>query len=219
MNSIINRLMVAGLSLALLAVTALPAAGADKKSSGREREMIYHLQQAQKQLESEKSGLVQEKDEMAAKLKSAGGKARSLKHQIAELNKQLDDMKTQLSASADKLKATEVRLDETGHQLQETKQALLERTAELKRQSVIGQEQLQTMGRQSHMIEQCDAKNAKLVKIGDEVIERYRNIGVSEVLKKAEPLTGLKQVEYNNLAQEYRDRVAMEKQSPVVISR
>lgn len=53
-------------------------------------------------------------------------------------------------------------------------------------------------------VQVCETKNAELYKLGKEVLDRYANRGS---LSGVEPFTRLKRVEFENLAQEYEDKM------------
>ena len=53
----------------------------------------------------------------------------------------------------------------------------------------------------------CEAKNMRLVELGREILTLYERKGFREVLLQKEPVTGLKRVELENLAQGYGDKL------------
>lgn len=53
----------------------------------------------------------------------------------------------------------------------------------------------------------CVAKNARLAQIGSELLERYRDKGMWDAFRNAEPLTQLRRVEFENLLQEYGGKI------------
>ena len=50
------------------------------------------------------------------------------------------------------------------------------------------------------------AKNAQFATLFSDLMTRYRNVGVAEVLRRAEPFTGLERSRVEGLLEEYRDR-------------
>lgn len=60
----------------------------------------------------------------------------------------------------------------------------------------------------------CEAKNTALVKVADEILDRYEHISVGEVLAAREPFVGTKRVELENIAQDYHDKILDQKASP-----
>lgn len=57
-------------------------------------------------------------------------------------------------------------------------------------------------------------KNAKLVALSQEILERYKNIDFGDVLGAKEPFVGAKRVEIENLAQDYGDKIEDNKAGP-----
>jgi colicin import membrane protein len=53
----------------------------------------------------------------------------------------------------------------------------------------------------------CTEKNAKLYKIGTELIELYKNKGVTDVMQDNEPFLQLSRVDMQNLMQDYSDKL------------
>ncbi|CAL76070.1 conserved hypothetical protein; putative signal peptide [Bradyrhizobium sp. ORS 278] len=60
----------------------------------------------------------------------------------------------------------------------------------------------------------CEAKNAELVKVGNDIVGKYEAMDPVEKLWDHEPLTGLKRVEHQNAAQDFRDRILNQKVKP-----
>ncbi|HWU57007.1 MAG TPA: hypothetical protein VN175_15965, partial [Rhizomicrobium sp.] len=52
-----------------------------------------------------------------------------------------------------------------------------------------------------------EEKNAKLYQLGRELLDRYENKSVLDVVGTAEPVTKLKRVEYENVVQDYEDKL------------
>ena len=60
----------------------------------------------------------------------------------------------------------------------------------------------------------CEEKNAHLVEIGNEILDRFTDRGFLESFSQTEPFTQIKRVELENIAQDYDDRVHAEKLPP-----
>jgi chromosome segregation ATPase len=60
----------------------------------------------------------------------------------------------------------------------------------------------------------CEDKNAKLTKVGNEVLTRYEKMNPLEALGVHEPLFGLQRVEHQNKVQDYRDKILDQKVKP-----
>jgi chromosome segregation ATPase len=60
----------------------------------------------------------------------------------------------------------------------------------------------------------CEAKNAQLVKIGQDIATQYEAMSPAEKLLDHEPVFGLKRVEHQNAAQDFRDKIVDQKVKP-----
>lgn len=60
----------------------------------------------------------------------------------------------------------------------------------------------------------CEAKNAELVKIGQSIVARYKEMDPGEKLIDHDPLFGLRRVEHQNQAQDYEDKIISQKAKP-----
>lgn len=60
----------------------------------------------------------------------------------------------------------------------------------------------------------CEQKNAELFRIGNELLDRYKNKGVWDALKDDEPFTRIHRVELEKVAQDYHARVLDQKVEP-----
>ncbi|MFX9634859.1 hypothetical protein ABNJ30_20120, partial [Acinetobacter baumannii] len=54
----------------------------------------------------------------------------------------------------------------------------------------------------------CEAKNEKLYEYGQAILQKYQHKGVWDALKQKEPVTGIGEVQVDNVVQEYRDKLA-----------
>ena len=57
----------------------------------------------------------------------------------------------------------------------------------------------------------CDVNNAKLCVIGEELVKAYKNKGVKDAILEKEPLTQIKKVELEQLAQKYKEEIEQQK--------
>ncbi len=145
----------------------------------------------------------------------------TLEQEKAALAAERDDLKAQL----DKLKATHA---DDQQALTHAKDAeatltgrfkdLLGKHADLQAQDKSTQEKLQDDERRikilngkiadiAHQDAACEGNNRKLYQLNVELLERYRKKGVFDALLQHEPVTGLKDVETQNIVQKYRDEL------------
>jgi chromosome segregation ATPase len=60
----------------------------------------------------------------------------------------------------------------------------------------------------------CEAKNVQLVKTANEVVTKYEAMDPFEKVLDHDPVFGLKRVEHQNAAQDYRDKILEQKAKP-----
>ncbi|QQN61963.1 hypothetical protein JIR23_20360 [Bradyrhizobium diazoefficiens] len=60
----------------------------------------------------------------------------------------------------------------------------------------------------------CEAKNVQLVKTANEVVTRYEAMDPFEKVLDHDPVFGLKRVEHQNAAQDFRDKILEQKAKP-----
>lgn len=204
---------------ALVASFGVQAQSDDKTAQKAARRAQLQLQSLQQQVQ----------DAQAAKAKVDADKA-VLDKQLAEQTQQATRLDGALRSASNSLKASEA----ARAQLAASVAALDKQLAELKRSSddalalkarelaqftrLRDEQQTQLQRRhddQTTQLAQCTAKNGKLVQLSAELLDRYRNKGVGEVLTQREPLLGLGDVALFNLVQDYRDRADAERFVPL----
>ncbi len=208
--------LVALLVLGTLA-SGLAFAGPDKKAN-REREALRRAQQQVQQMQGQVATLEQDKDRMSQELaastksaKTAGGKAARLardlkqeKEQREALAKELEAAKQDLASARERLGQAEARLADTGKNLNETRQTLAVIEAEKKKLEGI-------KALREREIALCEDKNKDLYQIGRDLMVRYEKKSCGDALAQKEPFAGLRQVEVENLLEEYRDKLDAQK--------
>lgn len=202
--------IAAWLLIAAMLVTAGIADAADKKDS-REREMLRRVQLELQQAREQSAVLEEEKNKLAQDLEQAAKAGKIAQARAARLGRELKDEQAkrvltekELAAANQRLAETEARLADTSKNLAETSRNLQQTEAEKK--------QLETIKTHNEReIALCEDKNGKLYKYGRELMVRYENKSFNDVVKQREPFTGLKQVEVENLLEEYRDKLDAEK--------
>lgn len=145
-------------------------------------------------------------------LRQSASEKAELQTQVDALKQQIEKLTTELatakSASDQSKRATEEKYGnaiaqwkqrdtQTSDELTATKQQLKQQMEQHK--LLEGQLQKQTQN-----FSVCYENNKKLYDISTQLIGRYENKGFADVLKQKEPLTGIKQVEIENLVQDYR---------------
>jgi hypothetical protein len=70
------------------------------------------------------------------------------------------------------------------------------------------------VGPLGQLLTTCAAKNAILYRTAREILDRYANVGLGDVLSAKEPFIGAKRVQLQNLAQDYQDKLADQRVMP-----
>ena len=63
-------------------------------------------------------------------------------------------------------------------------------------------------------VDDRENKNRELFKLGNEILDRYRNFGLGTALTAREPFTGITRVKLQTLVQDYADKLADQKVKP-----
>lgn len=191
------------------------AQAADKGPDKAVRRLQLQMQSLQQQVQ----------EAQAAKTKVEADKA-AVDQQLLEQAKQVSRLKVALRKANDSLKASEAaRVELTAtvaaleKQMAEQKRSFEEAQAlkarELVQYTRVRDEQQAQLQRrhddQVALVGECTAKNDKLIRLGVELIDRYRGKTVADVLSQREPVLGIGDVQMFNLVQDYRDRADAER--------
>lgn len=216
---------VPALVLAALAALSGPAgvAHAQQQPGGQSMEerlraqlraTTTQLQQAQNELAVLKSG----QPGRAAQAPAAGGAAAPAKPELEALKKELAQSQAQLAAER---QAREAALAGS-QQLRQQAQATGEKAAAQIAQYRGAYDELLKMARASEAerqrlageaathrtaIAQCEAKNAQLYAVGQEILRAYETVDVGTVLASRQPFAAQSRVKFEQIAQQYGDRL------------
>jgi chromosome segregation ATPase len=145
-------------------------------------------------------------------LRQATSEKAELQTQVDALKQQVDKLSADLAATktaADKSKqATEEKYGSAIAQWKQrdtrTADELNTVKQQLKQQVEQGKSLENQLKQQTNNFSVCYENNRKLYDIDKDLLARYENKGFGDVLKQREPFTGIKQVEVENLVQDYR---------------
>ncbi len=175
-----------------MAMATSPAFSAEKKADPN-KEQVRRLQQAQRQLEQEKTQLSEAKAAAEAELGETRKKAEGEARRSANLGRELSTQRAARDAVAAKLATSEAEL----LRVQEQQRAA---EAEGKRlQAALNSE------KQQHA--SALERNKELHKVSGEVLVLYEKKSCFDSAFQGEPLTGLKRVEIENAAEDLRDKL------------
>lgn len=199
----------------LLAALALPAGA---QSNTREQEQLRRLRQQVQQLQQEQTAQQQAAQSATAQaaqaktaLDAAQAELRRLKtgqaQGAAEAQKEIEQLRAARAA-------LQARLDQTQTELQAGTGSLVQsRTegAETTRKLAFRETQLGELAerhvRQAQGLQQCIVNNQALRDLGSELLQRYADKGVADVLAHNEPFLQTRRVALENLLQGYQDKL------------
>ena len=197
--------------LMLLALLLPPFAQAEApKQDAAIQQVLRKAQGALRQLSEEKAKL--EADNAALQKDKAG-----LEEKAAKLEAQVKQLEP-LPAEVERLKAAVEALKVANAGLEGQLGAGREREAKLraKLKEIIAQAKkiqgdnhllVEAVKEREQWISQCGEKNGGLAELQGELVRHYEDKGFLEVLRDAEPLTGIGRVQTENTVQDYRFRL------------
>jgi|HubBroStandDraft_4_1064222.scaffolds.fasta_scaffold246307_2 peptidoglycan hydrolase CwlO-like protein len=207
-----RNLLAAFAALTLLS-SALPASvhAADDDAVARAKEMLRRTQEALHQAQAENADLLRAKTDAEQKLQAAtkqidvaqsGSKAAQ-----GALNAKLTAAQSVQTDLQNRLNDADARLAATNAKLSGTASELAARNGELA--------QVRQMLEQSKSANaSCEDKNLKLYSYAETVLGLYKNKGVWAALSQKDPVLGLKEVDVENVVQEYQAKFASQKIKP-----
>lgn len=130
--------------------------------------------------------LAADKDASDAALGELRGKLEAREKEVADLNESLAKWKTSQKQAADLAERTEAK------------------RAKLADEAIVLQRRVADQ----------QTKNAAMYKLGTEILGRYEKFGIGDALTAREPFVGITRVKFENLIQDYSDKIADQKITP-----
>lgn len=198
----------------LLAMIALATSPSWAANDSREKQMLRRMQQQVQQIEQARALAEQDKAAALADKETAEReleKFDATKRQLAGERAARRRMEAELKAVQTENEALKTRLADTEKQLADSV-ALQRATAQTLAQTESAKKR--TEGELSGTVrdlQSCQTHNGSLYTLGREMMQKYRDKSCQDALAQAEPFTGLKKVEVENLLEIWRDRLDREK--------
>lgn len=189
-----------------LAQPAQPAQSMEERLRAQLRNTTAQLQQAQNELAALKAGQSgpagapagkDSPDALRKALEAAQAQLASEKQARERLEQGSRASQSQAQAIADKANAQIAQYRNAYEELLK-----LARNAEAERKR-LGEES----GAQRSALALCEAKNAKLYAVGQEILDAYENVGIGTVIASRQPFAAKARVKYEQIAQEYGDKL------------
>ncbi|PIF73650.1 hypothetical protein CLU95_0748 [Variovorax sp. 54] len=210
-----SRTIFPALALAALAATAGVAQAQQAQGASMEerlraqlRTTTTQLQQAQNELAALKAGQPAGKAPGAAPV---APELETLKKELAASQAQLASerhARGQASAGNAQLREqAQAASEKAGAQIAQFRGAYdellkMSRASEAERQRLAGEAALQRTA-----LTQCEAKNTQLYAVGQEVLRAYETMDVGSVLASRQPFAAQSRVKYEQIAQQYGDKL------------
>jgi chromosome segregation ATPase len=205
MNRIKNNhsWLVLGLVAAL---AASPSFAADKPT--KDQAQSRRLQQQLRQVEQDKAQLTQKVAEAESQVKELEEKLATSKRladeasaRAARLSKDLDKVRSQAAAEKESLTT---KLTETERKL-----------ADLKLSSAAEKQQFEgAAARQKTALAGCAERNARMYKLGNELLDKYEEKSCFTSALQAEPFTGLRRARIEKMIEEEREKFDKDELNP-----
>jgi len=202
------------ISTFLVAMTATPAWAAN---DSRERQMLRRMQQQVQQVDQARAQAEQGKATALADKETAERDLEKTRSDTAATRRQLAGERSVRIRIERELQALQTERDMLKARLADSEKQLADSTA---LQSSIAQtlaqaesEKKQAAARlagKEQDLNVCQSHNGRLYGIGREMMQKYRDKSCQDALAQAEPFTGLKKVEVENLLEIWRDRLDRE---------
>ena len=179
------RLALAIAIIPLLAAGGVSAQSSDDRLRDQLRQVTLQLRQLQDDqatLQAQKAAAEQERDALKKQLADAQaelGRARRNGERVDVMQQDLAKTKTALSQASDQAQQSQAERDK----LQDT------------------------VAKTHVLLDACQAKNAQLLKVGNEILKAYEKFDVVDAVGANEPFLRLERVQLENLAQDYQDRL------------
>ena len=207
--------------LLMIALAHGSPAHAQNDRNTREREQIRKLQSVNTQLQQEKAALEEAKAKAEQQVREAAKEAEALKSAVKAETRKRAQAEQELTKAQATVEAGKAEAKALGDKLQAaaaSHEALLAARKKVEsalQASIAEGARLEKTGvAQAGAIAACNEANANLHALGLELLDRYDRKGVWSIVKRAEPLTGIANVEVENLLQSYRDKLDASRLAP-----
>ena len=186
-----NPLAARGAAAVICAAALLHGGAAHAQDANAQKNAIAKAQFMLKQAAAEKAELQQQ--------------AAALQQQVEKLTRELAAVQSDASAGKQKMQAGFSETIEQWRQRDAKQTGQLEQLrAQLKEQTEQGARFEAQLQAQTNNFNVCYGNNKQLLDLNREILARYRDKGIFDSLRQSEPFTGLKEVEVQNLVQDYR---------------
>jgi chromosome segregation ATPase len=209
------RSALVALGLALAASCAFAEQTPAEKAARRAQLQLQNLQQQLQEAQAAKSKVELDKAAVDQQLGEQTTQTEQLKATISKLEARLRASEKARGELVANVKSLEKQLadEKLSHE-----QALAQKARELAQYTKLRDEQQAQLQRkhddQVALVADCTSKNGKLLHLNAELLKRYRDKSVTDVIKQRDPVLGMGDVEMFNIVQDYRDKADAERFTP-----
>ena len=203
------RIIAAAFILGLIAA-GLPSSASAKDKDDTENRLRAALRQTTAQLRD----LEDQNATLQAKQAEAARDRQTLNDKVTELQKQIDDLQQHSKVDKAALQKSEAKNQDTEANRAKWEAAYKEaaddarsRDGDAKRLDAEAKLRDAALVKTRDLKHACEDKNAELYKLGEQLLDLYDQKGVFEALAAKELVTQLKRVEYQNIMQDYEDKL------------
>lgn len=189
--------------------SASAAGSATDRNVKKERQMLRRMQQQLNEMQQQKSALDQEKTALEETLKNASKETESHKKSAASATAKASRLEKDIEAASREKAELGAQLKEAQKQNQELDLQRKQLEQDLKVKAAA----LAKEGEQRNL---CETNNGELYRIGRELVDWYTSKGPLNAILEAEPFTGMKSVEMENLLENYREKLETRHLEPSV---
>lgn len=198
-------------SILILILATTMAAPAWAAKDSREKQMLRRMQQQVRQIDQARAQAEQGKAAALADKEGAERELEKLKRQLADEGAARSRLERERQALHTEVETLKARLATTEKQLADSV-ALQRATAQTLVQVESAKKQTEEkLSGKVNDLQTCQTHNGQLYAVGREMMQKYRDKSCQDALAQAEPFTGLKKVEVENLLETWRDRLDQEK--------
>lgn len=195
-----------------LSMALTPSAGADQGTDAaqvlaRAQSLLKQVGAQKQQLEVE---LAKVQADTAIKLHKSDQQIAGLKQDLQDKTATLEEAQKSLNDSTRRnttldreLSRTKTRLQQTEDKLREVIGRYHELARNLQKTSAEKADVEHQLAKETHRREDAEAKNQKLYQLNAELLKKFDDKGVMDALLQHEPFTGIKEVQIENLRQDY----------------
>ncbi|MGB5156150.1 hypothetical protein [Desulfobacterium sp. N47] len=148
--------------------------------------------------------LSKEKEAIASEYRTLGENLKKDILSLEQKNKTIEEKKIKLESDIQKNE------EKYRQEIKACNHNILEKENELKKITSEMKSLEQNFKRITQGLERCKSNNARLCVITGELVDKYRNKGVTKSILSAEPFTQLQKVEMEKLIQDYMERIEKE---------